>query len=129
MESKGEKQIAKILRNTGIRFEREKIFSDIRNKYRFDFYIPSLKVCLEYNGQQHYEFTSHFYKNRSEFTKAKERDRRKVSYCLSHQIKLYCIPYWELNNLHTFEDLTQEKFHAHTKFHNDEAYRNQKNEI
>lgn len=52
--SKGEEKISKILTRSGIRYEREKTFSDLKNgKYRFDFYIPSLRgrpVVIEFNG-------------------------------------------------------------------------------
>ena len=50
--SKGEEKIASILAGLGIRYEREKIFSDLRNgKLRFDFYIPSLRTCIEIDGE------------------------------------------------------------------------------
>ncbi len=94
--------------------------------YRFDFYIPSLNIVLEVNGLQHYVFTKQFHTNRSDFLKAQERDRRKISYCLANNIKIYCIPYWEIGNIKTFNDLFQDKFLARSKFHNDTAWRNQK---
>ena len=129
--SKGELIIADILTKAKIPFETEKSFDDEKRVqfYRFDFYIPSINSCIEFQGIQHMEFSPFFYKNRSEFLKAQERDRIKISYCLSHGIKLYCIPYWEINNLHDLNDLFNEKFLAHSKFHNDEAYRHQKSKL
>ena len=129
--SKGELIIADILTKAKIPFETEKSFDDEKRVqfYRFDFYIPSINSCIEFQGIQHMEFSPFFYKNRSEFLKAQERDRIKISYCLSHGIKLYCIPYWEINNLHSIDDLFNEKFLAHSKFHNDEAYRHQKSKL
>jgi len=122
-----EKHVYKILIKTPYKFVQEKQFKDFRNGLmRFDFFIPSLGVCLEVNGNQHYEFNKKFHKSYSDFTKAKERDRMKASYCLAHDLKLYCIPYWEIDNIITFEDLIQDKFLARSKFHNDEAYRQQK---
>lgn len=118
-----EQVIYKILVQANIRFEREKQFKDCYNGlYRFDFYCPDLNIIIEVHGAQHYKFTN-FFKNRSEFLKSQERDRRKISYCLSKGIKLYCIPYWDIDTIKTFDDITQEKFLAITKFHNDEAYR------
>lgn len=127
--SKGEQRIADILTKTKISFETEKSFNDEKKIrfYRFDFYIPSINSCIEFQGKQHMEYSPFFYKNRSEFLKAQERDRTKICYCLAHGIKLYCIPYWELDNLHTVEDLFNDKFLAKSKFHNDDVFRAQQN--
>lgn len=125
--SLGEKKIIQILSIAKVAFVREKQFLDddkIKN-YRYDFFLPELNICCEYNGEQHYHFSTFFHKNRSDFTKAQERDRRKISYCLAHGIRIYCIPYWEINNLYTVDDLFQEKFLARTKFHNDIVFRQQ----
>lgn len=123
--SKGEQRIADILTKAKVPFETEKSFKDEKKIqfYRFDFYIPSINSCIEFQGMQHMEYSPFFYKNRNEFLKAQERDRTKISYCLAHGIKLYCIPYWELDNLHTTDDLFAQKFLAKTKFHNDDAFR------
>ena len=72
------------------------------------------------------EFSPFFHKSRSDFLKAQERDRIKITYCLSHGIKLYCIPYWELDNLSSVEDLFAQKFLAKSKFHNDIVFRTKK---
>ena len=124
-----EQKIYKILRQENLSFVQEKTFKDLKNGlYRYDFYIPSRNICLEINGAQHYEFSKVFYKKRSDFLKAKERDRKKISYCLAHNIQLYCIPYWEIDNLSCFSDIIQKKFLALSKFHNDEVWReHQKN--
>ena len=121
-----EQAIYKLLVQENISFVQEKNFSDCYNgKYKFDFYIPSKNICIELQGSQHYEFTSFFHKNRSDFTKAQERDRRKISYCLAQAIKLYIIPYWEINNIKSFSDIIQTKFLARSKFHNDDVWRHQ----
>lgn len=125
MSSLGESKIVDILNKEHIKFEREYIFNDLRHgAYRFDFYLPRRKIAIEFQGQQHYIFTPHFHKTKTDFKKSQERDRRKISYCLAHNIKLYCIPYWELDNIDTYTDLTHPRFLAKTKFHNDIAYRN-----
>lgn len=128
--SKGEQRIADILTKANIPFETEKSFDDEKRIqfYRFDFYIPDINSCIEFQGIQHMEFSPFFYKSRSDFLKAQERDRIKISYCLSHGIKLYCIPYWELDNLSSPEDLFSQKFLAQSKFHNDEVFCTKKRE-
>ena len=128
MISSLEKVVYEILHRAGIEFQREKIFEDCYNgKYRYDFYLPQQNIAIEVNGTQHYEFITKFYKNRSEFTKAQERDRRKISYALAHGIQLYCIPYWEIKNLREVNDLFNPKFLAHNKFHNDDTWRTHQN--
>lgn len=127
--SKGEQKIIDILNKEGIKFESEKVFTDETriSKYRFDFYIPNMNICLEFQGMQHMQYSPFFHKNRSEFTKAQERDRLKISYCLAHNIPLYCIPYWDLEKLKNFEDLTKPEYLAHNKFHNDNTWRTHQN--
>lgn len=127
MMSKLEKKVYRILTKNNIDFIQEKVFTDLRNgKYRFDFYIPYLpsgKIAIEVNGLQHYKYSKFFHKNRSEFTKAKERDRQKIGYCLAHNIKLYCIPYWDIDTIKKLDDLFRDKYLALTKYHNDEVWR------
>lgn len=119
-----EHTIYNLLVKNKLHFEREKVFKDCYNGlYRYDFYLPEKKILLEVNGEQHYNFTKGFYKNKTEFLKAQERDRRKISYTLAHNIKIYCIPYWEIDNIKTFDDLFSQKFLAKSKFHNDDVFR------
>lgn len=123
-----EKRICQVLSKSNIDFIQEKCFKDLRNGlYRFDFYIPSQRATIEVQGEQHYTYSKFFYKKRSEFTKAQERDRIKISYCLAHGLKMYCIPFWEVRGILTSQDIFQEKFLARSKFHNDEVWRLQKN--
>lgn len=123
--SKGEEKIISILKENNIKFEREKTFSDMKkygNPLRLDFYIPSKKIALEFNGEGHYQKIDFFHKNLQEFKKRQEYDRYKIKYCLAHNIKLYCIPYWELNNLNTLEDLFNPNFIAYSQWKNDKDW-------
>lgn len=122
-----EQVVYNLLVQANFRFEQEKQFKDCYNGYyRYDFFLPDLNCCIELNGAQHYQYTKIFHKNKSEFTKAQERDRRKISYCLARDIKLYCIPYWEIDSIKTINDLFNDRFLAKTKFHNDIAWKQQK---
>ena len=126
--SKGEEKIIKLLKSGSYKFEREKRFKDLKhNLLRFDFYVYSgpSKVCIiEFNGAQHYQQVKKFHNSRSDFEAGKERDRRKISYCLAHGIPIYCIPYWELENIHTAAELFQPKFRARDRWKNDKDYAN-----
>lgn len=115
--------ILKILQREKCAFEREKTFSDLRGgKYRFDFYIPDYKgkqLLIEVDGEQHFWQVKHFQKTKSDFKKTQEHDRRKNRYALSHNITLIRLPFWEINNIFTIEDMLQSRFIVKDKYHND----------
>lgn len=121
--SKSEDAIALLLKKNKIEFEREKTFTDLkRNKYRFDFYLPNYKgkeILIEYDGEEHFYFIKYFHKNLQNFKSAKERDRIKNSFSLTHRIPLYRIPYFEFKNITKVEDLFNSKFLVRSKFHTD----------
>lgn len=118
-----EMYIMNVLIRGRVPFEREKTFEDLRKgKYRYDFYLPQYKgrrVLIEVDGEQHFKQIKHFQKNRTDFKKAQEHDRRKNSYALSHDILLVRIPFWEISTIYNVEDLFQDKFIVKNKYHND----------
>ena len=105
-ESKGEKRIGKCLDNRNIEYERQYKFNDCRSKKElpFDFYIPSLNMAIEYDGEDHYMI---FKRNKNEsyekamnrFIGRKVRDTIKTIYCKENNIKLIRIPYTEYDNI------------------------------
>lgn len=124
-----EKKVYDLLIGGHFYIEREKIFKDCYNGlYRYDFYLPEINSVIEVNGEQHYSYNKKFYKNKSEFLKAQERDRRKISYALARGMKIYCIPYWEIDSLLSSDDLFTQKFLAKSKFHNDDVLRTKKHD-
>ena len=128
--SKGENKIVDLLNGARIYFEREKTFSDLRGgKFRYDFYLPNAHggdCIIEFNGEQHYEFIGKFYKDQVEWKKAQGRDMRKISYCLAHKIKLYIVPYWEIEQIKSVNDLFQDKYLAKDQYKNFSDYRTYK---
>lgn len=114
-----EEYILSILKKERIKFYREKTFTDCRGgKYRYDFYLPrpnGEQIIIEVDGQYHF----HPIRGDSNLRAQKERDRIKNSYCLAHKIKLYRIPYWEINNIKCFNDMLNSKFLVLSKWHND----------
>lgn len=119
-----EEHIIKILQKEKIKFQREKTYPDLKfGYYRFDFFLPQYNLLIEVDGAQHYKFSKIFHKKRQDFLKAQERDRRKNSYALSHNIPLYRIPYFEIENIHTFQDILQDKFLVKDKWHCDNIAR------
>lgn len=120
--SKGEDYIVSLLRAANVKFEREKTYPDLHGKrnvpLRFDFYLPDYQIHIEYDGIQHYQQISQF-TNHKDYLAARERDRKKNSYCLARSLKLYRIPYWELSTIHNFNDLLRPQYLVKSKFHND----------
>ena len=124
-----EKKVYDLLVEGHFYIEREKIFKDCYNGlYRYDFFLPEINTVLEVNGEQHYSYIKRFYKSKTDFSRAQERDRRKISYALAHGMKIYCIPYWEIDKLSSVDDLFAQKFLAQSKFHNDDVFRTKKRE-
>lgn len=111
-----EDKIVRVLRAGSIKFVREKTFEDLKKgRYRFDFYISTRRILIEVDGQYHWNPIRGY----PALLKQKEHDRRKNSYCLAHNIPLYRIPYWEIDNIKQVGDIFQKKFLVKTKFHND----------
>ena len=126
--SKGEDKIVDLLNDSRIKFQREKSFSDLKHGlFRYDFYIPNLDgapAIIEFNGEQHYHYVSHFYRTPRDWRKMQEHDRRKISYALANKIKIYIIPFWEIDKITTACHLFQEKYLAKTRWKNDEELKN-----
>jgi len=99
-ESKGEKTIASFLENNNILFEREKRFKNCRNKLplSFDFYLPDLNLCIEYDGRQHFKSLS-FWGGEKGFKRNKNNDKIKNEYCENNKINLLRISYKDFKNI------------------------------
>lgn len=62
-----------------------------------DCYNEELKLAVEYNGRQHYEYTPHFHRSRAQFQNLQYRDEKKQSLCRRHGVHLIIVPYTEKN--------------------------------
>ena len=93
-ESKGETLIKQFLINNNIKFEREKTFTDCINihKLPFDFYLPELNICIEYNGIQHYKPVEYF-GGINAIKSQQKRDKIKIKFCVKNNITLLIISY------------------------------------
>ena len=68
-----------------------------------DIYNEELKLAIEYNGRQHYDFVPFFHKNREAFLNQKYRDEIKRMKCKDNGIKLIEIPYTvKLEDIETY---------------------------
>lgn len=93
-ESRGEKEIANILKNKNITFLRQYSFIDCRCKLPlpFDFYLPKFNICIEFQGIQHYQPIELFGGEKT-FMECKIRDQIKENYCKEKDITLITIKY------------------------------------
>jgi very-short-patch-repair endonuclease len=82
------------LSRNGVIYEYQKKFDGLRNKnpLPFDFYIPDSNICIEYDGQQHFEPIDAFGGLES-FNKLKDNDAKKDEFCEIRGIELIRISY------------------------------------
>jgi len=100
--SKGEMKIENYLKKNNIKYVIQKQFEDLKSDkdkfLRFDFFLPNINTCIEYNGKQHYEPIDRFggvdsYKRRIYL------DNEKKKYCNKNDINLITISYLNENNI------------------------------
>jgi len=112
-ESKPEKRITKILLDKGIEFNKEHSFDGCvyKKKLRFDFFIPNINTCIEYQGEQHYRPIEIFGGIKA-YELQIEKDNVKREYCKNNNIQLIEIAY---------SDNIEEKLECFTKYKLDET--------
>ncbi len=54
----------------------------------FDFYIKSLGILIEVQGEQHYKFVKQFHGTKEKFYSQKRRDNKKVEWCEENNLTL-----------------------------------------
>jgi very-short-patch-repair endonuclease len=98
--SKGEEYIKMQLDEFKIKYIRQHSFDTCRyiNRLSFDFYLPELKTCIEFDGIQHFKPIKDF-GGKIEFTNVQKRDSCKNNWCEENKIKLIRIKYDEINKI------------------------------
>ena len=104
-ESHGEKNIGNYLNINHIFYIPQHTFDDCKDvrKLPFDFYMPELNMCIEYDGEQHFKAVDHF--GGEEGLKIRQHhDQIKTNYCEQNNILLLRIKYDEdiEEKLHSF---------------------------
>ena len=93
-ESKGEKEISKYLKYHNVFYISQKKFlncKDIKTLV-FDFYLPNINTCIEYDGRQHF-ISNEFFGGISRLKNQQKKDKIKNEYCLNNNIHLIRINY------------------------------------
>lgn len=103
-KSKGEEEIAKLLLQYNIPFEKEKIFEQNENGgyYRFDFYVDN-QYIIEYDGIQHF-YSGSGWNTLDNLKNTQKKDKEKNLWCKKNNIPIIRIPYTQLEKL-TISDL------------------------
>jgi hypothetical protein len=60
-----------------------------------DFYVPQIMLAVEVHGQQHYDYTPFFHKNKADFAIAKAKDEDKIEWCELNKIDIIVLKYSE----------------------------------
>lgn len=89
--SYGELVIKSILVKNGIDFSEQVTILIDGKTHRFDFYIESYNLFIEYDGEQHYSGSTGYYKNKT--MDIKNRDKIKDMYVKSIGSRIIRIPY------------------------------------
>lgn len=98
--SKGEQKIKEILDKNKIIYKREFSFEELFDilPLRFDFAIfdsdDNLISLIEYNGEQHYNNNTFFFKKSLE-----KHDKMKQDFCCKNKINLIIIPYTDFDKI------------------------------
>ena len=105
-QSKGEKEIQKILINKNIEFKTQHRFVDCRGKRHplpFDFVVFSendnIMFLLEYDGEQHFDVMRYDGDNKKRLIELQYRDNIKTKYCEDNDIPLLRIPYTKFHQI------------------------------
>lgn len=105
--SNGENQIQEFLIRNNIAFIREQEFDGLINnktgyRLRFDFYLPDLRACIEFDGKQHFQYTEEFDKgDTTKFKERKFRDGLKDKFCRQKGLILLRIKYDQFYNINS----------------------------
>lgn len=108
--SKGELKIISFLYKYNIEFKCQKTFDDCRNpktyhKLKFDFYIPSKNLLIEYDGRQHFNVGLYSW-NDITLKYTQYKDQIKTYYAKKNNINLLRISYVKFNKI---EQILSEK--------------------
>lgn len=95
-ESKGERNIRLWLEENNIKYISQYRFNDCRDilPLPFDFYLPELNICIEYDGIQHYKIKEYF-GGQEGLKDRQNKDNIKTQYCFDNNIKLIRVRYDE----------------------------------
>lgn len=98
--SKGEERIADILKENKITYIRQKRFEECKDieQLPYDFYIESLNLLIEYDGEQHFHPIK-FFGGEEKFSLLKKHDTIKNNFAKENNILLLRIPFFDYEKI------------------------------
>lgn len=117
-QSKGEQEckrsIEEIMQKPFTKHRPDFLKNEVTGKnLELDCYNDELKLAIEYNGVQHYEYTPVFHKNKDSFYNTKYRDKMKETLCRKNGVTLIVVPYTV--KLQDIKKYIQEKLYSVAK--------------
>lgn len=99
-ESKGEKEVEKILNKYNIKHVQQYRINECKLKkpLPFDFYLYDYNCCIEFDGSQHYYISERF-GGLDKFISIVISDTIKNEYCKKNNIQLIRIPFWDIDKV------------------------------
>lgn len=99
--SKLERECSRVLAETGLKVKPQKRFDDCRNirTLPFDYYVEEFNLCIEIDGQQHFEVVYFNGRTPTDLAHIRYLDNIKNEYCRNKRINLLRISYSEIDNV------------------------------
>lgn len=104
--SKGEKEVSKALDKYNLPYIPQMKFDGCvyKDKLKFDFFVPSKNLAIEFQGEQHYKpvdfsHSGNDVQAQKDFEILKIKDKIKKSYCKKNNINLLTISYKKFNEI------------------------------
>lgn len=85
------------LSNHMITYIKEARFPDCKNirTLPFDYYLPDYNMCIEVDGEFHFNNNSKDLNLQSNYHEVSKRDNIKTAYCINNNIRLLRLPYYD----------------------------------
>ena len=113
-ESLGERAVRLHLKELGLEYKCEVTFPGlvVHGQLRFDFYIPSLRLLIEVDGEQHFRSVYMF---KGSLLDRLQHDEIKDDWCRREKFSLLRIPYWYIAKTEEMVEETVKKLQNTTK--------------
>lgn len=98
-----EQETSKILQKYNIKYISQKEYKGLiginDGNLSYDFYLPNYNLLIECQGEQHQRYCKGFHKNKEDFERQLEHDRRKKQYSIDHSINFLEIWYYDISDI------------------------------
>lgn len=103
--TKGEALLAEFFTSKSIPIETEYKIVVGHHNLRCDVYVPSLRMVIEFDGTQHYQFSERYHKTIEDFKRGQEYDRMKIQWALDNGLRIIHLDYSYVKREKMFSEL------------------------